>query len=45
VLKGIVPKQVKIQGSLQKTGDLSQLEYDSIIEQVLSDVPKGTMIL
>lgn len=41
--KGIMPKHVKIQASLQKTGDLSCL--DSVIQQVLSLAPKGTMIL
>jgi hypothetical protein len=44
-VKGIMPKQVKIKGSPQKTGDLSQVECDSVIGQVLSDVPKGTVTL
>jgi len=44
-VKGIRPKQVKIQGSLEKTGDLSHLECNSVVGQVLSDAPKGTMIL
>jgi len=44
-VKGIMPQQVKIQGSLQKTGDLSHLECDSVVGQVLSDARNSTMIL
>lgn len=40
-----MPKQVKIQGNLQKTGDLSHMECESVVGQVLSGAPKGTMIL